>query len=52
MVSEGKTEIRCLQTKGTENAPVTVTAFGQVNSYKQAIEFVYWGGAATKQASQ
>ena len=43
MVSEAKTEIMCLQTKGGGHAPFTVTAAGQV--YKQTVEFVYLGGA-------
>ena len=42
-VSEAKTEIMCLQTKGGEHVPFTVTAAGQV--YKQTGEFVYLGGA-------
>ena len=40
-VSEAKTEIACLQTKGGEHMPFTVTAAGQV--YKQTVEFVYFG---------
>jgi len=42
-VSEAKTEIMCLQTKGGGHVPFTVTAAGQV--YKQTVEFVYLGGA-------
>ena len=42
-VSEAKTDIMCLQTKGGGHVPVTVTAAGQV--YKQTGEFVYLGGA-------
>ena len=42
-VSEAKTEIVCLQTKGGGHVPFTVTAVGQV--YKQTVEFVYLGGA-------
>ena len=45
MVSEAKTEIMCLQTKGGGHAPFTVTAAGQV--FKQTVEFVYVGGAIT-----
>ena len=41
-VSEEKTEIMCLQTKGGGHVPSTVTAAGQV--YKQKVEFVYLGG--------
>ena len=41
-VSEAKTEIMCLQTKGGGHVPFTVTAAGQV--YKQVVEFVYLGG--------
>ena len=39
-VSEAKTEIICLQTKGGGHVPFTVTAAG-----KQTAEFVYLGGA-------
>ena len=42
-VSEAKTEIMCLQTKGGGHVPFTVTAAGQV--FKQTVEFVYLGGA-------
>ena len=42
-VSEAKTEIMCLQTKGGGHMPFTVTAADQV--YKQTVEFVYLGGA-------
>ena len=42
-VSEAKTEIMCLQTKGGARVPFTVTAAGQV--YKQTVEFVFLGGA-------
>ena len=42
-VSEVKTEIMCLQTKGGGHVPLTVTAAGQV--YKQTVQFVYLGGA-------
>ena len=42
-VSEAKTEIMCLQTKGGGNVPFTVTATGQV--YKQTVDFVRLGGA-------
>ena len=42
-VSEAKTEIVCLQTKGGRHVPFTVTATGQV--YKQTVKFVYLGGA-------
>ena len=38
-VSEAKTEIVCLQTKGGEKVSFTINAAGQV--YKQKIEFVY-----------
>ena len=44
-VSEAKTEIMCLQTKGGGKVPFTINAAGQV--YKQTIEFVYLGGAIT-----
>ena len=44
-VSETKTEITCLQTKGGWKVSFTINAAGQV--YKQAIEFVYSGGAIT-----
>ena len=42
-VSEAKTEIMCLRTKGGGHVPFTVTGAGQV--YKQTVEFVYLGGA-------
>ena len=42
-VSEAKTGIMCLQTKGGGYVPFTVTAADQV--YKQTVEFVYLGGA-------
>ena len=38
-VSEAKTEILCLQTKGGKKVSLTINAAGQV--YKQKIEFVY-----------
>ena len=44
-VSEAKTEIMCLQTKGGGNVSFTINAAGQV--YKQTIEFVHLGGAIT-----
>ena len=44
-VSEPKTEIMHLQTKGGGRATFTVTAAGQV--YKQTVEFVYLGGAVS-----
>ena len=44
-VSEAKTEIIRLQTKGGENVSFTINAAGQV--YKQTIEFVYSCGAIT-----
>ena len=44
-VSEAKTEIMCLQTKGGGKVSSTTNAPGQV--YKQTIEFVYLGGAIT-----
>ena len=44
-VSEAKTEIMCLQTKGEGKVSFTINAAGQV--YKQTIEFVYLGGAIT-----
>ena len=44
-VSEAKTEIMCLETKGGGKVSFTINAAGQV--YKQAIEFVYLGGAIT-----
>ena len=43
MVSEAKTEIMCLRTKGGGKVSLTINAAGQV--YKQTIEFVYLGGA-------
>ena len=47
IVSEAKTEIVCLSTKGMPNATATfsVEAAGQV--YKQIHEFVYLGGMST-----
>ena len=42
-VSDAKTEIMCLQTKGGGKVPFTINAAGQV--YKQTIESVYLGGA-------
>ena len=42
-VSEAKTEIMCLQTKGGGHVPFTVTAADQV--CKQMVEFGYLGGA-------
>ena len=42
-VSEAKTEIMCLQTKGGGHVPFTVTVAGQV--YTKTIEFVYLGRA-------
>ena len=45
-VSEAKTEIMCLQTKGGGHVPFTVTAAGQV--YKQTVEFVYLGGLSAQ----
>ena len=44
-VSEAKTEIMCLETKGGEKVSCTINAAGQV--YKQTIQFVYLGGATT-----
>ena len=44
-VSEPKTEIMCLGTKGGGKVSSTINAAGQV--YKQTIEFVYLGGAIT-----
>ena len=44
-VSEGKTKIMCLQTKGGGHVPFTVTAAGQV--HKQTVEFLYLGGAVS-----
>ena len=44
-VSEAKTWIMCLQTKGGGKASFTINAAGQV--YKQKIQFVYFGGAIT-----
>ena len=44
-VSEAKTEIMCLQTKGGGKVSFTIDAAGQV--HKQTIEFVYLGGAIT-----
>ena len=42
-VSEAKTEIMCLQTKGGGHLSFTISAAGQV--YKQMVEFAYLGGA-------
>ena len=44
-VSEAKTGIMCLETKGGGKVSFTINAAGQV--YKQTIEFVYLGGAIT-----
>ena len=44
-VSEAKTEIMCLETKGGAKVSFTINAAGQV--YKQKIELVYLGGAIT-----
>ena len=44
-VSEAKTDILCLQTKGGGKVSFTIIAAGQV--YKQTVEFVYLGGAIT-----
>ena len=44
-VSEAKTEIMCLETKGGGKVSFTIDAAGQV--YKQTVEFVYLGGAIT-----
>ena len=44
-VSQGKTEIMCLQTQGVDKVSFTSNAAGQV--YKQTIEFVYMGRATT-----
>ena len=44
-VSEAKTEIMCLQTKGGGKVSFTINAAGQV--YKHTIESVYLGGAIT-----
>ena len=44
-VSEAKTDIMCLETKGGRKVSFTTNAAGQL--YKQAIEFVYLGGAIT-----
>ena len=44
-VSEAKTEIMCLETKGGGKVFFTINAASQV--YKQTIEFVYLGGAIT-----
>ena len=44
-VSEVKTEITCLQTKGGGKVSFTTNAAGQI--HKQTIEFVYLGGAIT-----
>ena len=44
-VSEAKTEIMCLETKGGEKVSCTINAAGQV--YKQTIQFVHLGGATT-----
>ena len=44
-VSEAKTEIMCLKTKGGGKVSFTINAAGQI--YKQTVEFVYLGGAMT-----
>ena len=44
-VSEVKTKIMCLQTKGGEKVSYTINAAGQV--YKQTLEFAQLGGAIT-----
>ena len=44
-VSQAKTDILCLQTKGGEKVSFTINAAGQV--YKQTIEFVHLGGTIT-----
>ena len=44
-VSEAKTEMMCLETKGGGKVSSTANAAGQV--YKKTIEFVYLGGAIT-----
>ena len=44
-VSEAKTEIMCLETKGGRKMSFTINAAGQ--AYKQTIEFVYLGEAIT-----
>ena len=44
-VSEAKTHIMCLKTKGGGKLSFTINAAGQV--YKQTIQFVYLGGAIT-----
>ena len=44
-VSEAKTEIMCVQTKGGGKVSFTTNAAGQV--YIQTIEFVYLGGSIT-----
>ena len=44
-VSEARTDIMCLQTKGGGKVSFTINAAGQV--YKQTIESVYLGGAIT-----
>ena len=44
-VSEAKTAIMRLQTKGGGKVPFTINAAGQV--YKQTIKFVYLSGAIT-----
>ena len=45
-VSEAKTQIMCLQTKGRGKVSFTTNAAGQV--YKQTVEFVCLGGAITE----
>ena len=44
-VSEAKTDIMCLQSKGGGKVSFTINSAGQV--YQQKIEFVYLGGAIT-----
>ena len=41
-VSEDKTDIMCLQTKGGRHVPFIVSASSQV--YKQTVDFVHLGG--------
>ena len=45
MVSEAKTQIMCLESKGGGKVPFTIDATGQV--YLQTIKFVYLDGAIT-----
>ena len=46
-VSEAKTEIMCLRTRGIPDAATTCSAEATSKVYKQAHDFVYLGGMST-----